>query len=70
MLCTMIKIGQYNCIKRTVSSEFKALSRDSVSIIRYKMQMLMYSLDPTLDFMSYLEHHKVLKYLLKEILRG
>ena len=58
------KIEQYNYIKQTTSSAFKVLSRDRVSSIPFKMQMLMLSWDPSLGFMQYLEHLKFLEYLL------
>ena len=60
----MIKIGQYNCIKQTASFAFKVMPRDSVSNIPFKLHMFMLSWDLTLGFMQYLEHLKLLDYLL------
>ena len=62
------KIGQYNnymYIKQTAaSSDFLFLSRDRVSNIYYKMHMFLFSWDPSLGFMQYLEHLKFLEYIL------
>ena len=60
----MIKIGQYNCIKQTASSALKVLSRDRVPNIPFKMYIIMWSWDPTLGSMQYLEYLKLLEYLL------
>ena len=59
---TIIKIGQYNCIKQTASSEFKVMSCDRVSNIPFKMHMFLLSWDPTLGFMHCLDQHKFLEY--------
>ena len=56
ILCTIINIGQYNCIKQTASSD------NIVSNIPYKMHMFMFSLDPTLGFMQFLELLNFLEY--------
>ena len=61
----MIKIGQYDCIKQTASSDFLFLSRDRVSNIPYKMHMVVFSWYPALSFMQYLEHLEFLGYLLE-----
>ena len=60
----MIKIGQYNCIKQTASSEFYFLSRDRISNSPYKMHMSVFSWDPTLRVKQYLEHLMFLEYIL------
>ena len=45
------------------NSEFKVLSRDSVSNIPFKMHMFVFSRDLTLGFMQHLEHLKFLEYM-------
>ena len=61
----MMKSGQYNCIKQTASYEFKVLSPDRVSNIPFNMHVFMLSWDPTLGFMQYQEHFKLLIYILR-----
>ena len=46
-------------------SAYKVLSSDRVSNIPFKMNSFMLSLDPALDFMQYLEHLKLLIYLME-----